>query len=251
MDPSLRGRLAACNAPWMAGILRRFASATGAASRLCLHDHLAEFDQTMLTLYFAPNTAALAVHIALQESGAIYNTVRLNFASNDQKAPQYLAINPKARVPALLTEQGVLTETPAILAYIAQCFPAANLAPNEPFGFARAQAFNNYLCATVHVAHAHRVRGARWTDEPEVAQALTKKVAQNMADCFALIEHDMLNGPWVMGASYSVCDAYLFTVSGWLAGDGVDIAGFPAVHAHHQRMLARPAVQTVLALHRA
>lgn len=65
-DPSLRGRLAACNAPWMAGILRRFASATGAASRLCLHDHLAEFDQTMLTLYFAPNTTALAVHIALE-----------------------------------------------------------------------------------------------------------------------------------------------------------------------------------------
>jgi len=55
----------------------------------------------------------------------------------------------------------------------------------------------------------------------------------------------------VMGASYSICDAYLFTVAGWLEADGVDIGGFPAVHAHHQRMLARPAVQTVLALHRA
>ncbi len=70
-----------------------------------------------------------------------------------------------------------------------------------------------------------------------------------MADCFALIERDMLAGPWVLGAAYSVCDAYLFTISRWLAGDGVDVARFSNVQAHAQRMAARPAVQKVLALH--
>jgi glutathione S-transferase len=80
---------------------------------------------------------------------------------------------------------------------------------------------------------------------------MKQKVPQNMADCFALIERDMLLGPWVLGTVYSVCDAYLFTIANWLAGDGVDIARFPAVLAHFQRMSERPAVQKVLALHRA
>jgi glutathione S-transferase len=101
------------------------------------------------------------------------------------------------------------------------------------------------------VAHAHKTRGTRWTDDAAAVEALKQKVPQNMADCFALIERDMLAGPWVLGAAYSVCDAYLFTISRWLAGDGVDIAGFPAVQAHFLRMGERPAVQKVLALNRA
>src|SRR5947209_20001092 len=121
----------------------------------------------MLKLYYAPGTCALASHIALEEAGASYETVRLNFKNEDQKKPEYLAINPKARVPALVTDRGILTETPAILAYIAQSFPRAQLAPlDDPFAFARVQAFNSYLCSTVHVAHAHRMRGYRWADAP-------------------------------------------------------------------------------------
>ena len=203
----------------------------------------------MLKLYFAPGTCAMAVHIALEEAGTDYEAVRLDFASSDQKLPEFLAINPKARVPALVTAQGVLTETPAILGFVAQSFPAAALAPTEPFAFARAQAFNSYLCSTVHVAHAHKGRGSRWTDDAAAVEALKQKVPQNMADCFALIERDMLAGPWVLGAAYSVCDAYLFTITRWLAADGVDVARFPGVQAHSQRMNARSAVQRVLALH--
>ena len=205
----------------------------------------------MFQLYFAPGTCAMAVHIALEEAGADYEAVRIDFATNDQKQPDFLAINPKARVPALVTPHGVLTETPAILGFVAQSFPAAALAPTEPYAFARAQAFNSYLCSTVHVAHAHKTRGTRWTDDAAAVEALKHKVPQNMADCFALIERDMLAGPWVLGEAYSVCDAYLFTIACWLGGDGVDIARFPAVQAHFQRMSERPAVQKVLALHRA
>lgn len=83
----------------------------------------------MLTFYYVPNTCALASHIALEEAGADYTGVRMNFADEDQKKPDYLAINPKARVPALVTARGVLTETPAILVYLCQQYPGANMAP--------------------------------------------------------------------------------------------------------------------------
>ena len=79
----------------------------------------------MLKLYYAPGTCALASHIALEEAGAAYTAERLDFKSNQQNSPEYLAINPKGRVPALVTDSGVLTETPAMLAYIAQSFPKA------------------------------------------------------------------------------------------------------------------------------
>src|SRR3954451_24994578 len=98
----------------------------------------------MLKLYYAPHTCALASHIALEEAGAAYETVRLNFKTEDQKKPGYLAINPKGRVPALVTGQGIITETPAILLYIAQTHPAAKLAPSDdPYRQAKAQAFNS------------------------------------------------------------------------------------------------------------
>ncbi len=204
----------------------------------------------MLKLYFAPGSCALASLIALEESGAAFETVRLNLGAGDQRRPEYLALNPKGRVPALATARGILTETPAILAFIAQSFPQAGLAPLEdPFAFGQAQAFNSYLCSTVHVAHAHKMRGTRWVDAGDQAaiDAMRRKVPQTMADCFTLIEREMLAGPWVLGATYSICDPYLYTISGWLEGDGVDIARFPKVAAHRGLMEARPAVQRALA----
>jgi len=201
----------------------------------------------MLTLYFAPNTCALASLISLEEVGADYKTVRLNFAEGEQRKPGYLAVNPKGRVPALVTDRGILTETPAILAFIAQSFPAARLAPlDDAFSFAQVQAFNSYLCSTVHVAHAHRLRGSRWADDAAAIEAMKKKVPQSVGDCFELIEREMFAGPWVMGGDYSICDAYLYTIDRWLEGDGVDIARFPKVHEHFRRMEARPAVQRAL-----
>ena len=201
----------------------------------------------MLKLYYAPNTCALASHIALEEAGATYETVRLNFKTDDQKKPEYLKINPKARVPALITDRGIVTETPAILIYVAQTYPAAKLAPlDDPYALAKVQAFNSYLCSTVHVAHAHRMRGTRWTDDAAAIESMKKKVPQTVGDCFALIEREMFEGPWVMGANYSVCDAYLFTLSQWLTGDGVDINKTPKVADHFRRMSERPAVRAAV-----
>ena len=199
-----------------------------------------------LTLYYTPGTCAQAVRIALHEAGAAHQLVRVDFAAGQQRTPEYLAVNPKGRVPALVTEHGTLTETPALLAYVAQRFPQARLAPADAFGFARMQEVHSYLASTVHIAHAHRPRASRWADEPEAQAAMQRKVPQNMADCFGLIETHYLSGPWVMGEQYTVADGYLFTIAGWLQGDGVDIQRFPKVAEHFQRVAARPAVQQAL-----
>ena len=202
----------------------------------------------MLTLYYAADTCALASHIALIEAGAEYRTVRLAFQTNDQRKPEYLAINPKGRVPALATGRGVLTETPAILAFIAQSYPASALAPlDDPFAFAQAQAFNSYLCSTAHVAHAHRMRGYRWADDPAAIEAMQRKVPQSVGECYALVERSMLAGPWVMGDRYTICDPYLFTLAQWLEADGVDMASLPKLRDHRQRMSERASVRRALA----
>ena len=201
----------------------------------------------MLKLYYAPGTCALASHIALEEAGANYESIRLNFKNDDQKKPDYLKINPKARVPALVTDRGVLTETPALLIYIAQSFPAARLAPlDDPFALAKVQAFNSYLCSTVHVAHAHRMRGTRWTDDAAAIESMKKKVPQTVGECFALIEREMFEGPWVMGKDYTVADGYLFTLTQWLGGDGVDIDKTPKIAEHFRRVGERPAVRKAI-----
>ena len=110
----------------------------------------------MIKLYYAAHTCSLASHIALEDAAADYSTVRISFAAGEQRKPEYLAINPKGRAPALVTDKGVLTETPAILVFIAQSCPQARLAPlDDAFLFAQVQAFNSYLCSTLHVAHAH------------------------------------------------------------------------------------------------
>lgn len=202
----------------------------------------------MFTLYYAPGTCALASHIALVDAGAPYELKRVDFATTEQQSPAYLKVNPKGRVPSMVTSRGILTETPAMLAFIAQSFPAAKLAPLEdPFGFAEVQAFNSYLCSTVHVAHAHRMRGYRWVDDPAAIAAMKKKVPQSVGACFDLINRIMLKGPWVMGESYTIADPYLFTLSQWLEGDAVDLSLIPRVIDHRSRMLERPNVKRAIA----
>ncbi|AFL49277.1 glutathione S-transferase [Sinorhizobium fredii] len=206
----------------------------------------------MLKLFYTPGTCSLASHIALAEAGASYEAHRVDFSRAEQTKPEYLAINPKGRVPALVTDRGTMTETPAILTYIAQSFPDARLAPlDDPFEFARLQSFLSYLCSTVHVAHAHSRRGARWADDAASHEAMKAKVPQNMADCFALIEGTMFAGPFAMGETYTIADPYLFTVASWLESDGVDPAQFPKILDHRNRMAERPAVARVLDVVRA
>ncbi len=202
----------------------------------------------MLKLYYTPGTCALASHIALEDAGAAFEAVRISFKTNEQNSPEYLAINPKGRVPSLVTDRGILTETPAMLAFIAQSFPAAQLAPlDDPFAFAEVQAFNSYLCSTVHIAHAHRMRGYRWASEETSFVDMQRMVPKSMGACYRMIEQNMLRGPWVMGERYTICDPYLFTLVQWMEGDSVNPADFPRIRDHFERMAERASVRKAIA----
>jgi glutathione S-transferase len=202
----------------------------------------------MITLFHAPGTCSLASLIALHEGGIEHKVHFVDFKSAEQTKPDYLALNPKGRVPALATERGVLTESPAILLFLAQSAPQSALAPlDDIFALAELQSFNAYLCSTVHINHAHRPRGSRWADEESSLEDMRRRVPGNMKANFELIETAMFKGPWVMGETFTIADAYLFTISRWLEGDGVDIADFPRIHDHFKRMHERPAVKAALA----
>jgi glutathione S-transferase len=202
----------------------------------------------VLTLYYAPHTCSLASHIALEDAGAEYQLRRIDFAKTEQQSPAYLEVNPKGRVPAMVTPRGILTETPAMLAFIAQSFPQVRLAPlDDPFAFAELQAFNSYLCSTLHVAHAHRMRGRRWADEPASFADMQRKVPKSVGACYDMIEARMLRGPWVMGDTYTIADPYLFTLAQWLEDDGVDSGRIPRVIEHRARMAQRPNVRAAVA----
>lgn len=202
-----------------------------------------------LKFYYGKNTVSVAVHITLEELGVTYSSVLVDITKADHKEPAYLTINPKGRVPALETEQGILTEAPSILAYLVQTYPEAKLGPTDPYHFARMQTFNMYLASTVHVNHAHRHRGHRWADDETARAFMTAKVPENMTECARMIEEHYLEGPWVLGDQYSVCDAYLFTIARWLPADKVRVEDYPLIELHRLRMLERPAVQQALSYH--
>ena len=200
-----------------------------------------------MILYSVPGSCSFASHVALEMAGADYE-VRLAPREQGRTAEDFFEINPKGRVPALVTPDGLLTETPAILCYISQTYSQAKLAPmSNPWLFAQVQSFSAYLCATVHVAHAHGHRGYRWADQEASFQDMTRKVPQTMGACFRLIEKEMLQGPWVLGEDFSVCDIYLLAIARWLEADKVDTTSLSKVLDHRARMLRLPDVQKVLA----
>jgi glutathione S-transferase len=204
----------------------------------------------MLKLFYSPGACSLAPHIVLEEIGGPHELERVGLREGAQRAPAYLAINPKGRVPALVTDRGVLTENPAILAYLAQSFPQAELAPlDDAFAFAKMQGFNGFLSSTVHVAFAHAFRPERYADGDAAAQAMQAKAPAALADAFALIEETLADDrPYVLGERYSVADPYLLVFSRWLDGRGLgSLAGFPKTAAHLARVSQRPAAVRALA----
>ena len=199
----------------------------------------------MLQLHYAPNTISIVVAIALNEGGVHYQPIRVDFASAEQTKPAYRAINPKARVPALATPGGILTETGAIIEYLADTAVPA-LRPVDPFQAARMREVIFYVATTMHVNHAHRMRGYRWADQQSSFDDMAAKVPETMAESCAYVE-TLIEGPLLFGDHVTLADIYLFVVSHWLGGDGVDVTNYPKLTAFREAMLTRPSVLKALA----
>ncbi|MEI6158776.1 MAG: glutathione S-transferase family protein [Roseococcus sp.] len=181
----------------------------------------------MLTLFLAPGSSSMAPHIALHEVGAAFEPRVISLARGENRTPAFLAQNPEGKVPLLLTEEGPLTEVAAILFWLARRHPQSGLLPGEAMGEARMISWMSFLAATVHPA---RRQG------PEHARTI-----------WSLAETRLGQGSHVLGAAYSIADIHLFRLF-WRFRGGADLAPgeFPRLTAHHDAMMARPAVQRVL-----
>jgi glutathione S-transferase len=124
----------------------------------------------MLKLFHGPNSCSLATLIVLEESGTDYEVITVNLGAGEQNRPEYRAINPKGRVPALVTDQGILTESPALMSYVAMRFPSANLAPvDDVFAFAKMQSFNAGIRPDCARGPLHRRSGGGRRDKGQGA----------------------------------------------------------------------------------
>ena len=200
-----------------------------------------------MKLYYAKGTIAIATAIALHEAGLDFEPVRLDFRAGEQGTPEYQAINPKGRVPALVTDLGILTETGAILDYIADIAPAAGLRPSDAYEAAKMREAMCYLASTMHVNHAHKMRGHRWASEESSFADMKAKSVQTMTESAAHVENHVLQGQYVLGETFSLADPYLYVACNWLEGDGVSVADYPKITAFIEAMRGRASVAQVIA----
>jgi glutathione S-transferase len=186
-----------------------------------------------LTFYFAPGSSSMAPHIALHETGAPFDSRPLSFARKEQRAPDFLCINPEGRVPTLLVDGKPLTEVAGILFYLARAFPAARLLPNGDIeAEARVIAWMSFMAATVHPARAGGSSHAE-----QVWKIADCRLAQGRSG-------------WAVD-DYSIADIHLFRLYWRFTAARKPAPGtFPSLEEHYRRMMTRPAVVRTLEIER-
>jgi glutathione S-transferase len=199
-----------------------------------------------MKLYYAPGACSLGIHVLLEEIGKPYETELVNMKENAQYKPEYVAVSPKSKVPALRRDDGsVLTEYGAIATWLARTNPDAKLMPHDPDGEALALEAMDYAVGTIHMQGFARI--ARPTNFG-LADAQTDAVKARGREIYAkglgILADKLGDMEWVAG-EYSMADSAVFYVSSWSKRAEVPL---PApIAAHFARMKGRPAVQRMIA----
>ena len=180
----------------------------------------------MLTLYFAPGSSSMAVHIALHEIGVAFEGKPMSFKKDDMRSPDYLALNPEGKAPTLVIDGQPLTEVAAILFYLAKRYPDAGLLPRDDIeADARALSWMSFAASTLHPARRHGLDHAK--------------------EVWGIADRRLVSG-WALGR-YSIADIHLFRLYWRLANSLKPAPGtFPNLTAHYARMMARPAAQRTI-----
>jgi glutathione S-transferase len=200
----------------------------------------------MLKLYYSPGACSLVPHIALEEAGADYEAVRVTLAKGEHLQPDYLAINPRARVPSLETDRGIITENPAVINYIADLHQAAGSVPRgDAFAAARCNELLCWFASSVHIAFAEIWRGSRFTDDESLWPALEQGGRKVLERQFDEIEALCVD-EWLVPAGYTAADGYGLTFFRWGRRIGFDMGRYPRWAELAGRILERPAVQRAL-----
>lgn len=205
-----------------------------------------------VTLYYSPGACSLAPHIALEETGEPFDLSRVDLAVAQQRSPEYLAINPKGRVPALVDGGFAVSENPAVLRYVARKYPGAALWPDDPRDEARCLEWLAWCASGIHVAYAHVRRAERYATGEAAKAEVVAKGRETCRDLWSQVEARFAASAsdWAAGARYCVADPYIFTFWTWGRGPvlGYDMGrDFPAWTEHARRMGERPAVRRALA----
>jgi glutathione S-transferase len=200
----------------------------------------------MLTLYYSPGACSLASHIGLEESGAEYEAKLTSTAKGEHRTPEYLALNPRGKVPTLKIGSDVLTENLAILAYVAKQFPKANLLPNDVVAEARCLSLMAWLSNTVHPSFTRVFRPERFAADPAAHEGLKQSGREAFWSSLQEIDGLLAGKQWLAGTQYTVCDPYALVFYGWGKRIDLPVHELPNYTAWKERMLARPAVRRVL-----
>lgn len=200
----------------------------------------------MLTLYYSPGACSMAPHIALVEAGAEFSLEPVSLRTGEQETPAYLSVNPRGKVPALRTDDGVLTENVAILAYIARLFPHAGLLPEGPLGMARCLSHMTYLSNTVHPAFTHIVRPGRFATDEATHENVKHTGRENAWKLLQEIDGLLTGQEWILGNQYSVADPYTLVIYGWGRHNRMPVEQLASYTGFKDRMLQRPAVRQVI-----
>ena len=201
----------------------------------------------MLTLYYSPGACSLATHIALEEAGATFELVRVTLAEGEHLRPEYLAINPKSRVPAIATEKGIFTENIALLNFIADMYRSAGSVPrDDAYAAARCNELLAWFASTVHISFAQFWRAERFTNEEAIKPAIVEGGRQNHQRNFADIER-LVGEDWFVPCAFTAADSYALVFFRWGRRIGFDMTKFPAWAALCERVLAVPSVQRAIA----
>jgi glutathione S-transferase len=202
-----------------------------------------------ITLAFAPGTCSRVPMIALEEAGVPYEARLIRFMKGEHRSPDYLALNPAGKVPALIVDGKPLAQNIAILTYLARSFPGAGLLPLTGDAYRDAALLSRlaWFSADLHQLVA-RMRLPEFScDLPDTAERIRNMAAAAMATQLTGVEADLARKPWLLGDDWSVLDAYLHWVWWRITGAGFPQDRFPNIAAHNARMEARPAVQRTLA----
>jgi glutathione S-transferase len=205
----------------------------------------------MLTLYYSPGACSLAPHIALEETGEKFETKPIALRKGQQRTPEYMAINPKSKVPVLVIDGKPLTENVAILTYIAKRFPRANLLPTGNLDReVEALSLLAWCSSGIQPVIGRFFGPLRLCDAPGSEEA-TLKIARGENDRnFALVEKQLTGKEYILDR-FSVVDCLLYVYFNWAKNvHKLDVTPYPNYAAHFERMAKRPAVQRVHARER-
>jgi len=195
-----------------------------------------------MKLYFSPGACSLSPHIVLREAGLNFDLEQVDLQRKATKSGRdFYEINPKGVVPVIELDGGkVLTEGPAIVQYIADHAPQSGLAPaSGSLERYRVQEWLNFITAELHKTFSPLFK-------PNTPDAYKEIAKAKLADQFAYLDRHLAKSQYLLGDTFTIADAYCFTVVRWSAFQNIDLATYPNLKAYIDRIAARPKVQEAM-----